>query len=45
MVVMYDVKQDFIKTYDELVLKVNEKYHRDVVINNLDKFIKYLLMN
>ena len=40
MVVMYDVKQDFIKTYDELVLKVNEKYHRDVVINNLDKFIK-----
>ena len=39
MVIMYDVKQDFIKTYDELVLKVNEEYHRETVVNNLDKFI------
>ena len=39
MVIMYDVKQDFIKTYDELVLKVNEEYHRETVVNNLNKFI------
>ena len=39
MLVMYDVKQDFIKTYDELVLSLNEEYHRDTIINNLDKFI------
>jgi hypothetical protein len=38
MLVMYDVKQDFIKTYDELVLSLNEEYHRDTIINNLDKF-------
>jgi hypothetical protein len=39
MLVMYDVKQDFIKTYDELVLALNEEHHRDTIINNLDKFI------
>ena len=39
MLVMYDVKQDFIKTYDELILTLNEEYHRDTIINNLDKFI------
>ena len=39
MLEMYKVKQDFIKKYDELVLSVNEKYHREMVINNLDNFI------
>lgn len=39
MLVMYDVKQNFIKKYDELVLTVNEKYHREIVINNLNNFI------
>lgn len=39
MLVMYDVKQNFIKKYDELVLTVNEQYHREMVINNLDNFI------
>lgn len=39
MLVMYDVKQNFIKKYDELVLTVNEQYHREMVINNLNNFI------
>ena len=39
MLVMYDVKQQFIEIYDELVLKVNEEYHRKTIINNLNKFI------
>ena len=39
MLVMYDVKQDFLKKYNELVLTLNSEYHRDAVINNLDNFI------
>lgn len=39
MLVMYDVKQNFIKTYEELVLTVNEEYHREMVIDNLNNFI------
>lgn len=39
MLVMYDVKQDFLKVYDELVLTVNEEYHREMILNNLPKFI------
>lgn len=39
MLDMYKVKQNFIKIYDDLVLTVNEKYHREIVINNLNNFI------
>lgn len=39
MLIMYDVKQDFIQKYDDLVLTVNEKYHREMVINNLNNFV------
>ena len=39
MLVLYDVKQDFIQIYEELVLTVNEEYHREAVIDNLNKFI------
>lgn len=39
MLIMYDVKQNFIKKYDELVLTVNEEYHREMVINNLNNFV------
>ena len=40
MLVMYDVKQDFLKKYNELVLTLNSEYHRDAVIDNLDEFIE-----
>ena len=48
MLVMYDVKQDsrWYSSFNdktnssyELVLSLNEEYHRDTIINNLDKFI------
>lgn len=39
MLVMYDVKQDFLKVYEELVLTVNEEYHREMIIDNLNKFV------
>ena len=39
MLEMYEVKQNFIEIYDELVLKVNEEYHRKTIINNLTKFV------
>ncbi len=39
MLEMYDVKQNFIKKYDELVLSVNEEYHREMIINNLNNFV------
>ena len=39
MLDMYKVKQNFIKIYDDLVLTVNEKYHREIVINNLNNFV------
>lgn len=39
MLIMYDVKQNFLKKYEDLVLTVNEKYHREMVINNLDNFV------
>lgn len=39
LIKMYDVKQDFIETYEKLILTVNEEYHREAVINNLSNFI------
>ena len=39
MLIMYDVKQNFIKVYEDLILTVNEEYHRDMIIDNLDNFI------
>lgn len=39
MLVMYDVKQNFVKKYDQLVLTVNEEYHRDIIIDNLNNFV------
>lgn len=39
MLVMYDVKQFFLSSYNNLVLKVNEEYHREIIINNLENFI------
>lgn len=45
MLIMYDVKQTFLKKYEELVLTVNEEYHRDMIIDNLDNFIDPSLGN
>lgn len=39
MLVMYDVKQNFINKYENLVLMVNEEYHRDIIIDNLNNFV------
>ncbi len=39
MLVLYDVKQEFIARYNNLVLSVNEKYHEQIVKDNIDSFI------
>ena len=39
MLVMYDVKQEFINRYNSLVLSINESHHEKVVKDNINTFI------
>ena len=39
MLVLYDVKQEFISRYNKLVLSVNEGYHEQIVKDNINSFI------
>ena len=39
MLVMYDVKQEFISIYNNLVLTINESHHEKVVKDNINTFI------
>lgn len=39
MLVLYDVKQEFISRYNNLVLSVNENYHEKTVKDNIHTFI------
>lgn len=39
MLVLYDVKQEFISRYNNLVLSVNEKHHEKIIKDNILTFI------
>ena len=43
MLVLYDVKQEFISRYNNLVLSVNESHHEKIVKDNINSFIDQTL--
>lgn len=39
MLVLYDVKQEFISRYNNLILSINESHHEKVIKDNINTFI------